>query len=149
MGDPQRQQADWEPGIKPSGLFWTIPVSPSALDYDLGDGRARFRMSDLAVPDYHDFNNAVAGGGPAPIPSHVSFDARWAGGGRHRRVRDENFGFEGTFVTGPATITFTTSHDGSGVVYTAVGKGQYNPTTKQGGAGSPAIGHERNGRYFR
>ena len=100
MGDPTRQHHDWEPGIADSGLFWTIPIATSAIDVDPGIGRARLRASDLALDDYHDFFNAVLGGGPDPVPSHVSFDVRWAGGGERRKIRDEEFGFAGQFVAG-------------------------------------------------
>jgi hypothetical protein len=100
------------------------------------------------VKDYHDFFNAVKGGGPKPVPSHVSFDVRWHGHGHHSKIRDKKFGFEGQYVTGGATISFTTSDDGRGVVYRSDPAGQHNPTVKEGGAGSPAVGHERNGIFF-
>jgi hypothetical protein len=88
------------------------------------------------------------GGGPAPLPSHVSFDVRWPGDGGRQKVRDETFGFTGQFVTSSTTIRFTASDDGSGVVYTSEPGGQYNPGTDVGGAGPPAVGHERNGVFF-
>lgn len=103
----------------------------------------------MRVTDYHDILNAVLGGGPKPAPSVVSFDVRWHGHGRHRRIRDRKFGFEGSYVTGPTTITFTAKQLGSAVVYRSAPTGQYNPTVKQMGAGSPAVGHERNGVFFR
>ena len=148
MGDPTHQQHDWEPGIAPNGLFWTIPVAASTIDVDPGTGEARLTGRSVAVTDYHDFFNAVAGGGPAPVPAHVSFDVRWAGHGDRLRVRDTTFGFTGRFVQGRATVAFTASNDGSGVVYTSDPGGQYNPGPDQGGAGSPAVGHERNGIFF-
>jgi hypothetical protein len=51
-------------------------------------------------------------------------------------------------LTGAATIAFTASPDGSGVTYIADGAGQHNPTPEEFGAGSPAVGHERNGTFF-
>jgi hypothetical protein len=51
-------------------------------------------------------------------------------------------------VTGPTTISFTASNDGGDVIYTSDPEGQYNPTVDQGGAGPPAVGHERNGVFF-
>jgi hypothetical protein len=148
VGDPTRQSHDWEPGIADSGLFWTIPFASSAIEVDPGTGWARMRAHDLAIDDYHDFFNAVLGGGPDPVPSHVSFDVRWAGGGERRKIRDEEFGFRGQYVAGDATISFTAAQDGSGVTYASDPEGQYNPTQDQGGAGSPAVGHEHNGVYF-
>jgi len=57
------------------------------------------------VRDFHDFLSSVQGGGPGPLPAHVSFDVRWAGHGEQRRIRDKRFGFSGRYVTGPATVT--------------------------------------------
>jgi hypothetical protein len=72
----------------------------------------------------------------------------WAGRGERRAVHDETFGFEGRYVTGPATISFTASDDDSSVVYASDASAQRNPGPEEGGAGSPAVGHERNGRFF-
>jgi hypothetical protein len=148
VGDPTHQQHDWEPGIAPSGLFWTIPISRSSIQVEPGTGEARLRAADVPVTDYHDFFNAIGGGGPAPLPSHVSFDVRWAGHGERRKIRDDTFGFVGHFVTGACTVRFSASDDGGGVIYTSDPDGQYNPTPAQGGAGAPAVGHERNGVFF-
>jgi len=148
VGDPSHQQHDWEPGIARSGLFWTVAIPPSSISVEPGTGRARFHARDVAVMDFHDFLNAVHRGGPAPVPSHVSFDVRWAGRGKRRTIRDKAFGYAGRYVTGPATITFQASNDTAGVTYASDPDGQYNPTAAQGGAGSPAVGRERNGVFF-
>ncbi len=146
MPDPTYQVHDWEPGIADSGLFWTIPISPGAIKADPSSGRARFRVEALKIGDYHDFFNAIGGG--TPIPSRVSFDVVWEGGGSPVDLRDDTFTFEGHYVPGPARISFVASNDGSGITYTSVADGQYNPTLEQGGAGDPAVGTEQNGRYF-
>jgi hypothetical protein len=148
VGDPTKQRHDWEPGIARSGLFWTIPISPSAIKFDTDTGDARFHARHLRVNDFHDFFNAVQGGGPQPVPSRVSFDVRWHGHGKSSKVRDKTFGFEGQYVAGKTTISFSAAQDG-GVVYRSDHAGQYNPTLKQGGAGHPAVGIERNGVFFR
>lgn len=146
MPDPTFQVHDWEPGIAASGLFWTIPISPGSIKADPATGRARFRVEALKVGDYHDFFNAVGGG--MPLPSCVSFDVVWQGGGTPVDLRNEDFTFEGHYVPGPARISFVASDVGSGVSYRSLSGGQYNPTLEQGGAGDPAVGTERNGRYF-
>jgi hypothetical protein len=130
---------DWEPGIKPSGLFWTIPMPASAFSHQ-GGTSARFSAQGLPMPDYHDFFNAIS---PSPTtrPGHVSFDVRWAGKGRRQHIRDTTFGFAGDYVGGTATIAFTARDDARGVVYTSLPGGQ---TT----VGSSAVGFERNGVFF-
>ena len=141
MGDfnTSTQVHDWEPGILSSGLFWTIPIDDRAISHEGRDGRARFRMSDVAVPDFHDFNSAVAPH-PVSIPSHVSFDVRWKGGGARTKLHDTVFGFEGDFVDGPASIEFSTRQDGSKVVYRSDPAGQNTV--------SAGVGRERNGAFF-
>ena len=118
---------------------------------DVRQGRLDFvllRGQGLAVTDYHDIVNAIFGGGPAPVPAHVSFDVRWSGDGHRQRIRDATFGFVGQYVAGPATISFTAQDDAGNVLFSSDPEGQYNPTPDQGGAGSPAVGHERNGVFF-
>ena len=105
MGNPDFQEHDFEPGIAPNGLFWTIAVQKGSVEADHGHGHARLRGHNVAVTDYHDIVNAIFGGGPTPLPSHVSFDVRWHGGNDHKQIRDARFGFAGVFVDGPATIT--------------------------------------------
>jgi hypothetical protein len=112
-------------------------------------GRARLHGERVPVPDYHDGLNAL-GLSPTPVPpvpSHVSFDVRWPGRGDRQRIHDETFGFAGDYVTSATTISFTASNDRSGVIYRSDHRGQYNPTVDQGGAGSPAVGRERNGVF--
>jgi hypothetical protein len=130
---------DFEPGIKPSGLFWTIPVSDSAIDVDPGAGRARLRAANLAVPDFGNFGNAISPS-PTSVPGHASFDVRWDGSGSPTRIRDTTFDFAGRFIGGNATIRFVVADDGSGVVYTSDAAGQ---TTVSAG-----VGRERNGIFF-
>ena len=140
MGDLSAQVHDFEPGIKPSGLFWTIPVPPSAGSADPHTGAARFRMQNVAVPDFGNFFNAISPF-PSTLPGHVSFDVRWAGGGATTEIRDPVFGFEGTYTGGEATISFRAYDDTRrGVIFTSNPAGQTNV-----GAG---VGSEHNGVFF-
>jgi hypothetical protein len=103
-------------------------------------GRARYHRQHMAVPDFHDFLNAVSPD-PASKRAHASFEVHWRGDPSDRtRIRDRTFGFVGEFVPCEVTIAFRVSDDRSDVVYTSVAGGQ---TTVGGG-----VGHERNGRFF-
>jgi hypothetical protein len=148
VGDPNSQEHDFEPGIASNGLFWTIPVSAGSVEAHHGGGKARLRGHNVAVEDYHDIINAIFGGGPPPLASHVSFDVRWSGRGHPQRIRDATYGFVGEYVAGPATISFTAKDDAGNVVFRSDPHGQHNPTPDEGGAGSPAVGRERNGVFF-
>jgi hypothetical protein len=108
------------------------------VDDDLD--RARMQAHQLAMPDFHDFLNAVS---PSPTTKHghVSFDVRWRGHEHDRkRIRDKTFGFVGEYVPTEGHIDFRVSDDESSVIYTSQPHGQ---TTVSGG-----IGHERNGVFF-
>ena len=140
MGDPTVQAHDFEPGIKPSGLFWTIPEPPSAGSADPHTGAARFRMQNVAIPDFGNAFNALSPF-PTTLPAHVSFDVHWSGGGETTEIRDPVFGFEGTYVGGEATIAFRAYDDNRrGVIFTSNPGDQTNV-----GAG---VGSERNGVFF-
>jgi hypothetical protein len=148
VGDPSFQEHDFEPGIAANGLFWTTAVSRDSVHAEHGKGGTRLHARNLAVTDYHDIINAIFGGGPTPLPSHVSFDVHWSGQGHPQRIRDATFGFVGEYVAGPATISFVAKDDAGNVLFSSDPHGQYNPTPDQGGAGSPAVGRERNGVFF-
>ena len=140
MGDPTQQVHDWEPGIAANGLFWTIPIAPGWAHIDPETGSARFRGRNVPVPDFHDFFNAVASG--ESVPSHVDFDVTWTGTGDPQHIVDATFGFVGDYVPAQATITFTASQDGSGVVY----RNDSN-VSAQSSPAPPVVGSERNGRF--
>ena len=155
VGDPTQQDHDWEPGIAPSGLFWTIPVDDRFIEVHGKPGDRNFNCEaryhgEVELSDYHDFFNAVGFIDPPipTVPATVRFDVRWMGGGPVQVVRDTDYGFTGTFVTGPAQIRFEARNEHDEVVYRSDPGGQFNPTPAQGGAGMPAVGIEQNGVFF-
>ena len=97
------------------------------------------RKTHMAMPDFHDIVNALSPS-PKTKPGHVSFDMRWDGHDRRRRIRDNAFRFAGEFRPVQAHINFRVADDGSDVVYASDAHGQ---KTVSGG-----IGHERNGVFF-
>ena len=140
MGDFFQQQHDWEPGILPSGLFWTIPISPAAIIVNQNTGTATLRATDLAVPDYGNFFNAISPTpDPPPVPSHVSFEVTWPGHGAVTEIDDDVFDFGGRFVISDATIAFSAHNDGAGVVYRSNPDGQISFDA--------GVGRERNGIF--
>jgi len=42
---------DFNPGIAPSGLFWTIRIPDESVEVDFDDARASMNISDLQVKD--------------------------------------------------------------------------------------------------
>lgn len=140
MGDPFHQQHDFEPGILPSGLFWTVPVNPAAIIANPSTGTATLRATMMAVPDYGNFFNAISPTpDPPPLPSHVSFEVTWPGRGTVREIDDDVFDFAGRFVVSDASIAFTARNDGSGAVYRSNPDGQISFDA--------GVGRERNGVF--
>src|SRR5229473_2466735 len=77
---------DFNPGIRPSGLFWTQPVSEDVLDVDLEDGTATLKVTDLDEEDYHNLHNALLDG-----PSEAaSASAPCRSSGLHRLRRSNS-----------------------------------------------------------
>jgi hypothetical protein len=140
VGDLSDQIHDFNPGIRRSGLFWTVPVPARSIDADLRQQRSRFHLRHRATPDFHDFFNSVSPNA-ASVPGHITFDAHYTGNGPRQRLRDRDFRFVGRFMPADMRVSFTVSDDNAGVVYHSVLDGQVTV----GGV----IGHERNGRFFR
>ena len=65
------QVHDFNGGILPSGLFWTLPVDDDALKVSRGRRRAALEVSDIQVLD------SFAFGGPTQTPAAVSFRIEW------------------------------------------------------------------------
>lgn len=144
MGQSGSQQIhDFEPGIKPSGLFWTQPIPRESVKIDLEDRTARMHLSDWAVPDFTDiFNSAGLTQPPlAPIPSSVSFDVRWRGKGAPVHIRDTTNHFVGEYIDSTATIVWSAEQRST---HFAFRSDDADTTTTISGV----IGRERNGVFF-
>jgi hypothetical protein len=136
------QITDYNPGIKPSGLFWTMAMDASAFEIIPGKGKARFKVDNMPMPNFHDFGNSISPN-PTSVPGHVSFEVTWTGGGGRARFRNDEFDYAAELVYGSATISFSASDDGGNEVYTSDAAGQYVPWPWV-----PAAGKERNGAFF-
>jgi hypothetical protein len=65
------QVHDFNGGILPSGLFWTLPVDDDALRVSRNRRRAVLEVHDIPVLDSFQF------GGPNQTPAMVSFRIEW------------------------------------------------------------------------
>jgi hypothetical protein len=147
-GDPGAQIHDFNPGIQADGLFWTLALSDSSVAVNLSNGFASMSATDLAVQDYHDFTNAISGGGPGipgpSDPAQVSFTVIWSGANSLTKLKNtaapsDGGGFAGEFVRNVAQMEWSAT----------VGDLQYvsDPLATSGSAFAE-IGHERNGFFF-
>jgi hypothetical protein len=62
---------DFNGGILPSGLFWTLPVDRTDLDFRFDNERASLHVRNLPVIDTFQFF------GPNDTPGLVDFHVRW------------------------------------------------------------------------
>jgi hypothetical protein len=62
---------DYNGGIQPNGLFWSVEVPLRSFSLSVHQGRARFRVKDVPVVESFVF------GGPNVVPALVSVDVEW------------------------------------------------------------------------
>jgi hypothetical protein len=135
---------DYEPGIAPNGLFWTIPIPRQAAEINLGQRTARFHMTNLSIPDFHDFFNSIGvSDPPIPIsPATVSFDTHWRGVGERTSISDPDKGFQGEFIESQITIQWSASEPSQHFSFVSDDSA---PTQTIGAA----LGREQNGVFIR
>jgi hypothetical protein len=110
---------DFNPGITPSGLFWTQAVPLGSVAVDLDAGTASLVAAGLTQKDFFNIGNALFGGGPAPVAATVSFDVRWSGKSSTGKVDDAANDFALNFVQGTSTMSWSVTSGGA--TYTSTG----------------------------
>ncbi len=99
---------DFHPPIPPSGLFWTVPIDPSAVSFDFDAGAASMTLTDLYLPDSVDASGRQA----ALIPAAVSLVMQWQAADPVRTFGDAVSGFAGSYREGAATIAWSAAEAG-------------------------------------
>ena len=140
---------DFNGGIAPSGLFWTLRVPDSALTVSKNGKSATLHVENIGVVD----DLQIFGG--ANIPSTVSFDITWtAVGPRHHYKPGSSdptdpTNFDGKFRLGVATGTFSGSNT-DGFSFTTVGIASSAEVSEVLGVpGFAELGFEKNGSYLK
>jgi hypothetical protein len=134
------QVHDYNGGIPPSGLFWTVELPDGAFHMSRDGRRAVVAAKDVPVIDTFQF------GGSFLVPATVSFLVKWeATGPSHKRGSGKAVGpknpaaFRGTFARARSTGRFS----GAELGFSFVSKPGAN--TERGYA---EIGTERNGVFL-
>jgi hypothetical protein len=128
---------DFNAGINPNGLFWTVQLHPGSFWID--EGGARLHADRVPVIDSFQF------GGAFNVPAVVDLDISWDrmaplephGAGQSVPKTDPG-AFLGRFATARSRATF--SGVGQGFAFTGRGSTAYS--------GYGEIGFERNGSYL-
>jgi hypothetical protein len=147
---------DLNPGITPSGLFWTMAIPAESVHVEFDDdsegdsednpegiaeeGSASMRVRNIPVTDFHDFNNALFGGGPAPVSATLSFEVRWSGGKERLNITNPAQGFAGKFIRNQAQMEWSAI------------SGDFSFESAPASTSSSVfaeIGHMRNGTFLR
>ena len=113
MSATATQIHDYEPGIQDNGVFWTVPVAPSAITYDLTSGAATYSLHDYDINDYTSFAKSLTG--VVTAPAAVSFDLSLdpSAKQRHYEQVDKANGFRGEYIEGgDAKIAWSSKQDG-------------------------------------
>jgi len=137
--DFSNQVRDFDPGIRKSGLFWTIALSSDAVSVNLDKGKAHYHADNVELEDYFNIPNALSDGqitGP-PVAATVSFDVHWKNPTDHYNIKESTQGFRGSFWVTDATITWSGQND----------NGDAFQSTAVTAVNFAAIGHERNGKF--
>src|SRR6266540_2227888 len=101
---PENQVHDFNPGISPTGLFWTVPLPRDSIEFD--GQSAAMHATGLEMPDYFNLINALFGGIP-PAPGVVSFDVRWEDPTETLKIRNQASDFGAHFHIGHATVEWS------------------------------------------
>jgi hypothetical protein len=128
---------EFNPGITPSGLFWLIQISDSAVQ--ITDDTVTIHLQNAAVTDQFVFPN-----GAGNVPATVSFDVTFTKSGSARRIRRKSndplspFNWAGTM----------SSATNSGSLSAAYNDGSFSAQGRFDSSGQfGEIGTERNGAF--
>ncbi|MGN6359715.1 MAG: hypothetical protein ACTHNK_04935 [Thermomicrobiales bacterium] len=137
----QGQVHDFNPGVGTDGLFWTLPIPRNSIAIDLDTGTAAFKMTDLAMPDFHDIVNSLSPN-PTSTPGMVSFDVHWHANSGLMALRDTSVGFTGEYRKSTASIWWSAQEPAQNFAF------ESDPAATSTTVNTAVMGHEHNGRFF-
>jgi hypothetical protein len=148
----------WDPGITPSHLFWTTPVSPGSVKFSRRDETASLHVKNVLVFDAFTVPNAVDEAHPAGRVNSIinSLRIEWRGTTRATSFSNcEVNGFRGDYFEDSATIevTATTPPVPARSCPPRPARNGFRFVSDPAEAGTTVnhfsqIGRERNGVYF-
>jgi hypothetical protein len=133
---PANQVKDFNAGIAPSGLFWTVPIPRSAVR--LGPGRLSYRLNRFPVREHGHVANALAGG--PSRPALAWFDIRWFSPQKRYVARDATNRFTWDFQTTKASAQWYAEEEGFSF---------RSDPARTSHEVIAAVGRERNGVFFK
>ena len=134
---------DYEPGISPTGVFWTVPVPNDAVQVHQGAGHAVLEMTDMPIHDFFDFVNSVTHAIP-PDDATVSFRVEWTVDGPWRTTDNPAEDFQFRFRESVAP-------DGASIVWSSQNANGFSFQSDPAEASINLyanLGRERNGVFY-
>jgi hypothetical protein len=128
---------DYNPGIAPSGLFWTIRIPDSAVRVNRNATFATYGLRKVSLFDYPNVEVALLQP-PAPQVS-ASFDMTFKAKGRPFKSRDTTQHFTGIYQLADSRLEWSAV----GANFSYQSDPMSTSTTVYG-----AIGRERNGIFY-
>jgi len=137
---------DFNPGITPSGLFWTIPFPASQVSINLDNGTASMWATDWTIDDYTNIGNSLGDVPPLPVLSGtVSFKVNWTANGKPTQMPNTatptDSGFAGLFINSKAQLWWSADEPAGNFKF------ESDPADTSKSI-SGVIGKERNGRFY-
>ncbi|GEM_PF-480591 len=133
------QTHDYNPGLSPSGVLWTIPDLGNSLSVDARNGTASMRINNLPMLNHHSIPNVLNGDPRSPVPGTVSFEVRWQATPKSFSVTDAQArGYAGEFNEANALLGWSAKQE------------DFQFTSDKLETSSTffaMMGHERNGIY--
>ena len=134
LGD---QIHDFNPGLAPNGLFWTIRIPNENVEVDLDNATASMRLSKAEIRDFFSLSNFFSGGNS--IPADASFNIHWSGVTKRVHLHDQQNHFDAHVIEDTATLAWSAEEEG----FKFVSDPEDTSTTV-----FAEIGSERNGVFF-
>ena len=133
------QHHDYQPGIAPSGLFWTVPMDAGA--FQRTGLTARYAATDLHVVDSFQIF------GPIEVPGVVTFDMTFEASGDVRQLRPGSLDPTNPTAFAAELRDATTTGTFSGSSVTELGGDPFSFSGSATGLWGE-LGTERNGFYL-
>jgi hypothetical protein len=125
------------PGIAPTGLFWTTAIPSNSVFSNPGAGHAVVQVRDIHIRDFGDLTNSLEGG--PSVPATVSYEIQWFDVDDRVSIKNQAQGFAGEYVRNQAQMAW------SAIV------GDFSFVSDPASTSSSVfaeLGHERNGSFF-
>jgi hypothetical protein len=149
--DGSVQTHDFNPGITPEGVFWTIPFAERSVSaINLGDGKAEMEASNVAVDDYFNLVNALlvqsgqqGNHTPDEIPAQVTFELNWHTVRDRFHIENAAQTFEASVVLNESTVQWSAREAA------ASGAPSFSFHSTSSTNVFSMLARERNGRFFK